>query len=532
MKAKEYLSKKIAGFFPELFSKRAADPVAYWSGANLAPVAFDGQKTPYELGSPLNIKLDYYALRLRSWEAFLISDVVQNAIKKYCLWIVGSGLKLQSKPILQVLQKYKIDATEESIKQFIDDAESQFRLYSSIKESVYNKESNLHDEAVESLKNALIAGDILQILRYDGKRTSIESIDGKHVQTPVFSSYMDQIEKRGNKCIKGVEIDKTGAHVAYYVIQQDLKYERIPAYGEKSGKRQAWLMYGLKAKKSDIRGMALLTAVLETAASMDRYKDATLKAAEENAKIPLTIEHDQYSDGSSPFTDQIAQAFGKGKGVAPETETDNCDVIATKVAQSTNKQTYNLTPGSKLVRHAGSTDSKFSEFFNVNIDIVYATLGIPPEVALDKFGGAYSGSRAALKSWEYKMLVDREITLKRQFYKPFFDYWLDIQVLDNLIQAPGYIKALMDKNYMVLESYRNCRFIGPTVPHIDPVKEVNAERLKLGKAFENVPLTDVDQVMERLNTGDYEQVIKKASNEYEQAKTFTNISINANNNNS
>ena len=137
-----------------------------WSGLNLTPITFDGEKTPYELGNPLDYKLDYYSLRMRAWESYLKSDVVQNAIRKYCLWIVGSGLKLQSNPILSILQKNKIDIDKESVKDFIKNTEDFFRLYANTKESVYSREYNLHDEAVETLKNALLSGDILCIMRY------------------------------------------------------------------------------------------------------------------------------------------------------------------------------------------------------------------------------------------------------------------------------------------------------------------------------------------------------------------------------
>jgi capsid protein len=274
-------------------------------------------------------------------------------------------------------------------------------------------------------------------------------------------------------------------------------------------------MYGLKHKQNDTRGMSLFTAVLETFAKMDRYRQATLTGAENNAKIAWTVVHDKDSTGENPFANTIKQSFGKDKGVAPETASLQDDA-ASKVAQMTEGQYVNLPNGAKLERHGGSTDDKFKDFFNVNIDIVYATLGIPPEVAMDKFEQNYSSSRAALKSWEYKMIVDRENILKQQYYKPFFDFWLDIAILDNMVNAEGYLQAMSDDNYMVLESYRNCRFIGAGVPHIDPAKEVRAEREKLGPMYANVPLSSAEQSMELLNTGDYSQNIKKIKDEKKQ----------------
>ncbi len=40
-------------------------------------------------------------------------------------------------------------------------------------------------------------------------------------------------------------------------------------------------------------------------------------------------------------------------------------------------------------------------------------------------------------------------------------------ILNNKIDAPGYIKARMNNDMYVVEAYRNARFIGMPVPHID-----------------------------------------------------------------
>lgn len=484
-------------------------------------VPFDGEKTPYELGEPLDYKPDYHILRMRAWESFLKEDSIQNGIKKYCLWIVGAGLKLQSEPVKDILTDLT-DIQESELIEFTKKTESFFRLFAEMKQSVWSNEYCLHEEGSETLKNAIIAGDILCINRFDGKYPTIETIDGRHIITPIASEFIEQAKNRGNRIFQGVEIDKRDRHIAYYVRKENYEFIRVPAYGEKSGMRLAWLFYGQKFRKNDIRGMSLLTAVMETSAMLDRYKSATLGNAEENAKVPYTIEHNQYSDGSNPFIDQMAQSFGKGKGVDPETITMECEAKATKIAQVTKKMAINMPPGAKLERHAGSTDSNFKDFFGINSDFVYSTIGVPPEVAKDKYEGSYSSSRAALKSWEYKMFVDRIKLMKRQFYKPFYSFWLDINILNNKITAPGYLEALEKDDHIVLEAYRNSRFIGANVPHIDPLKEVLAMRKKLGDRFKDVPLDSMEKIMEELGSGDLETLYNKIENESEIFKDFIN----------
>jgi len=490
--------------------------MSYVDYGNIQSIYFDGEKTPYELGTPKDIILDYQLLRARSWQSFIESDVVQNVIKKYCLWIVGPGLKLQSQPNEYILGKKGISDT----KTFIQDSENQFRLHARMNGSSYSGMDTLHGLAAEALKNAILAGDCLILQRFEGNKVTTELIDGYHIQTPIISEFHDQAKAIGNEIKEGVEINKKGTHIAFYISQRDLSYKRIVARGA-SGRVKAWLFYGMKHKINDVRGMSLLTAILETSAKMDRYKDAALGTAEENSKIPYTIEHNQFSTGEDPQVQQFLAAAGKNRPVAPETKSyDDCNLMATKIAQTTSKQTYNMPIGSTVKRNSWASDINFGEFFGVNIDIIYATIGIPAEVAMEKFGGSYSGSRAALKSWEYTMVTEREVKVRKYFYQPTYTYWLDINILQNNVSAPGYLKAIQEKDEMTLEAYRDSRFIGATVPHIDPVKEVMAERKKLGSSFDNYPLTTAEQASENLNTGDYEQTIKKAENEKKNSKFF------------
>jgi hypothetical protein len=94
-----------------------------------------------------------------------------------------------------------------------------------------------------------------------------------------------------------------------------------------------------------------------------------------------------------------------------------------------------------------------------------------------------------------------------QFYQNFYNLWLEIEILNGKIQASGYSKAVIDNNIMAIEAYRNARWLGVNVPNIDPVKEVMAERLKLGD--DTTPLTDYDQATESLGTGDFSQNMER-----------------------
>jgi hypothetical protein len=56
------------------------------------------------------------------------------------------------------------------------------------------------------------------------------------------------------------------------------------------------------------------------------------------------------------------------------------------------------------------------------------------------------------------------------------------------------------------------------VPHIDPLKEVMAERAKLGTAADAIPLTTVEDATRNLNGGDSDSNMTQFADEYQTAK--------------
>ena len=105
------------------------------------------------------------------------------------------------------------------------------------------------------------------------------------------------------------------------------------------------------------------------------------------------------------------------------------------------------------------------------------------------------------------MKVERINTLTEYFYKPIYEFWFIINMYKGIIDAPGYRQAIISGDWMLQNAYTSCRFIGQSVPHIDPVKEATAERIKLGDAYKNVPLQTGEQACENSNSGDFAEVM-------------------------
>jgi capsid protein len=498
-------SKKLESLQNELKTIQANYQQLYYYYPPIYFAPYTGEKTPGEMGAAKNYNLQYNYLRTRSWQAFLESELAQIIINKSCLWTIGTGLKVQPEPNQIVLKQEGINFDPSDL---IKQIESRFTVYSDSRFSDFSKMMPLDHLAFEAHKNAKVGGDVLVILRIDNNFVNVQLVDGSHVISPYFNSeYMKQAQERGNFVRHGVEMNENMEHIAYYVQNQLGKSTRIPRIGDKSGNLMAFLVYGNRYRIDNTRGLPMLSSVLETIKKLDRYKEATVGSAEEVAKIAYFVKHGTTSNGESVLLSKLAQSTAMGMGQAPETKSiDAYEAAATKIATTTNKQVFNMPIDSSLETLKNESQLYFKDFYETNAKSFCAAVGIPYEVAMAMYNSNYSASRAAIKDWEYTMKTDRT-KFSDQFYQPIYNLWFEIQVLIGKLQAPGYIKAINDNNIMAIEAYRQTRWLGTNAPQIDPVKEVTAERLKLGDY--ETPLTTYDQATETLGSGDFSTIMTK-----------------------
>ncbi len=330
--------------------------------------------------------------------------------------------------------------------------------------------------------------------------------------------------KNGNRVENGIELDEKNQHVAYYVRKAGfgIEFERIEARDPETGLIMAYMVYGSKYRLDNHRGLPLLSVMFETAKKLERYKEATVGSAEERQKIAYFIEHTLGSTGENPLLGQTAlarDAYNIGNTFLGENglpTTIQGEQLANRVAASTNKQTFNMPINSTIKSPDSKNELYFKDFYGTNIDLLCAAAQIPPEVAMSKYNSNFSASRAALKDWENTLNVGRD-NFAFQFIRPIYSLWLHVQILRFKISAPGYLEAFfITKNYMVVEAYRKARYVGAAIPHIDPQKEVEAERAKLGPAGANIPLTTAEQATENLSGGDVEENMIQFAGELER----------------
>lgn len=491
-----------------------------WSSGTyryLFSVSYNGEKNLGEMGPIKNYFLDYQALRLRSWQAQIDSEIAQVIIKRHITWVIGKGLKLQSEPILSVLASKNIKLDNQA---FSKDVEGHFNLYKKSRMADYSNIKSLDSIAKRVYKNAIVGGDVLVVCRYIDDCVKIQLIDGAHVQSPQLGTeyYPNKLDN-GNVIINGVETSPEGEHIRYHIRQMDSSFKIIEAKGPTDGLQTAFLVYGTEHRLDNNRGVPLIIAVLETLKKLERYKEATVGSAEERQKIVYQIKQSQFSDNTNVLEGKLANAInvdGKDEDLAGDR---NGVDLAKGVAASTNKQVFQMPIGQEMASLESKNELYFKDFYSVNIDIVCAAIGAPPEVMFSKYDSNFSASRAALKDWEHTLNVIRS-DFAENFYQRVYNFWLETEILKMRIIAPGYTMAMMTEDRMILEAYRNARFIGPAVPHIDPVKEVAAMRLKMGTAAAHLPLITLEAATEELNGGESHENMDQFAKELTTAETL------------
>lgn len=487
----------------------------------IGSISYNGEKTPGELGPIKNYFADYDALRARSWQLYYESELAQIIMNQHIKWVIGNGLKLQSEPVKDMIKE---EIGSFNAEKFSRAVETRFKVYSKSRASDYADMQNLNLLESEAYKNCKLGGDVLVILRYVDDMVKVELIDGAHVQSPIHGSEYFPLElPNGNRVVNGIEINERKQHVAYYVRKdyRTLDFTKVPARGGDGDSLMAYMVYGNKYRLDNYRGMPLLSVLFETAKKLERYKEATVGSAEERAKIPYAIEHDIFSTGESPLTRQTVLArdveHNMANGFVPRDSYGK--ELADRIGVTTEKMVFNMPLGAHLKSLETKNDLYFKDFYSTNVMLFCAAAGIPYEVAMSKYDSNYSASRGAIKDWEHKLNVERG-NFSFQFMQPIYDFWLEVQILQGRISAPGYMIARISNDRMLMEAYRNARFVGPPVPHIDPEKEVKAERLKLGAAGADIPLTTVEQATENLSGGDSDANIEQFARELKTSKSL------------
>ena len=449
-------------------------------------------------GSPReDIDAHNYTLRQRARMLYMAAPVATSAIKTNRTNVIGCGLQLKSR-----INRVKLGLTPEQAKEWQRKTEEEFELWAANKRNCDAiGVNNFYTAQQLALASCLLSGDMIVLLKHEDPTVlnpyglRFHMIEADRVSTPTamtagssFFANMTQGEtKEGNRIYDGIEVDKNGRIIAYWIrntypFQQTAdktEWKRVLATGEETGLPN--VLHVMETERPEqYRGVSYLAQVIEPLLQMRRYTDSELTAAVVESFFTAFIKTE-----ADPNENPYNEVGGDG------TEQVSDDPSEYEMGPG---QINIMKPGEDVVfgdpkRPAGGFDG----FVVAICKQIGAALEIPADLLLKSFNASYSASRAALlEAWKaFKM---RREWFADDFCRPLYEVWMAEAVARGRIIAPGFFS-----DPAIRAAWLGSEWIGPTQGQLDPVKEITAEQLACENGF-----STHEQSTIRLNGGSFE----------------------------
>ena len=463
---------------PEFIPLESAGKTAYTGQQYLSPWEYsvwDGGKYAGGMTDTQIYYVDYWTLRSRSGQLFRENMYALGLLKRLLTNEINTGLTPELNPLESIL-----GMKEGSLGDWTDLTEDRFSLWANDpKVCDWKQQSNFGQLQAQARLDSLIDGDTLVVLRFNSRTRlpQVQLISGNSILTPA----MGDVEiPDDHKIIEGVELDAQRRHYAYWVLQEDGTVERIKAFGSRSGRRVAWLIYGSVKRLDDVRGTPLLTQVLQACKEIDRYKDAAQRQAWLASIIVAWKTREKQGVGTLPFS--------KGGAIG------HSETILDQGDDSERKLIYNdflpglfvedLDIGEDITFNGGQgTDVNYKPFEEAMVAGMAWGLEIPPEIATLAFSNNYSASQAALN--EFIMYLNKIWSFfGSDLCTPVLVEWMISEVMNGKVSAPGFLDAWRDRTqYAEFGAWIAMEWYGSLKPTTDKVKQAKASEILVKNAW-------------------------------------------------
>ena len=468
------------------FSKKAAevnlapddlqpDFNAYAPIAAAVNSTFDGDKFLGGFGATQLFTADYWTLRLRSSQLFSENLYARGLIRRLITNEINTGLTPEAFPDEEL-----IGVAEDSLDDWTETVENRFGIWGKNPKLCDWKHANTFGATQRAARmEALVAGDVLVVIRQSPvtRLPMVQLVSGSKVRTPLGGGGSKL--RKGHKITHGVELNTVGRVVAHWVTQDDGSSKRLPAFGEKSGRKLSWLVYGTDKRLDAVRGEPLLSLVLQSLKEVDRYRDSVQRKAVVNSIVAMFIKKGENKMGSLPVTGGAVR-----KDQATVADSDDSTRTVNLASQLPGVVMEELQTGEEPVLLGGQgTDANFGTFEEAIIQSVAWANEIPPEILRLAFSNNYSASQAAIN--EFKIYLNKVWSdWGETFCTPIYIEWMISEVLMQKISAPGLLEAWRDpQQYDVFGAWICVDWYGSIKPSTDQLKQVKASDLLVAGGY-------------------------------------------------
>ena len=463
-------------------------------------------------GSPQeDIDSNNYTLRQRSRMLYMGAPVAAGAINTNRTNIVGTGLTLQATPDNRVLK-----LSPEALKEWQATVEAEFSLWADSRSCDALGINNFYELQEMILRSWLMNGDVFVLIKR-GKPTPfnpyglrLHVVEADRVCNPGTSyGFMSDTRMEipagqpgaGHMVYDGVEVDQTGAVVAYYVCNcypfeiwpnKEITWTRVEARGSRTGLPN--ILHIMQSERPDsYRGVPYLAKSIEPMLQLRRYTESELMGALVQTFHTAWI-YTETNQAENPFNETGA---GDIEGVEDSISEDDNEY---EMGPGT---VFHLNPNEKVsFGNPTLPTAGFENFMKQVVKIAGADWELPYEMLMKEFTASYSASRGALlEAW--KAFRMRRKWFADDFCNPVYELFLSEAVATGRIRAPGFFQ-----DPLIRKAWCSCQWIGPSQESLDPLKEVQANVLQVENGFKTRT-----QVTRETSGGDWEANVRQLTME-------------------
>lgn len=406
-------------------------------------------------------------LRLRSRDLYMSSSLIGSALHAKREGVIGRGLELDAKIDADALglDLDEANAIERRI-------EAAFRRWA---RNVGTDGESLTTILRTAYFSTIMNGDCIADIYCDPETRTIRValVESDCLVTPP--------DKTGNPRIRsGIELGPGGRAIAFYLATGFLfnsdgfpvSYRRkrrfMAGYNTalegdfvfpQSG---ALFMHTSFERPGQLRGLPIVSRVIEDAKQLDRYIRAEIDAAVVASKPALFRTHPIVeAQAEVDMMDSFGVAGGPSvseTAVPPEHEPP---------INYGNGLMVDLWDGADMKAfNPARPNPEYSNFVDHKCAEITANLGLSAGVVLKRWDASYSASRAELLDAQQGYEIDRALFID-QFLRPLYNAWLDLHADE--LGLTGYYTDPVRRS-----AWRHAEWIGEQLPNIDPTKEIDA----------------------------------------------------------
>lgn len=415
-----------------------------------------------------NIDLYSSTLRQRARDLYAGGGLARSGPQTLTTSVVAWGI--QPKPKIDGDALGMSDDAREEAEQAIA---REWRLWAENTMCDAERQQNFYGLQWLTFLSMLMSGDVFALFGMKPNKrtpyqTTIRILEADRISTPDSSGDSISVEtESGGRIIDGVEISRDGEVIRYHVASRsplassdgsELTWTAIDAYGKESGYPNI-LHIMTWERPEQRRGVPFVAAEIEQLKQFTRYMNAELAANVVSAMLTAFIVSEE-DDGKAGMEDAVNEE---------DKVTD--DELHLELAPGA---IYDLPPGKdvKTVNPLRS-NAQFEAFVNTSIMVIASSMGIPKEVLIKKYESNYTAARAALLDFWRTVRLYRT-RFNNMFNQPIYEQWLAEAVAAGRIDAPGFFD-----DPAVRQAWCGCLWMGASMGHVDPLKEVNAAAARI-----------------------------------------------------